>query len=229
LRRGGLVLFQPGTVYSFAPQKEVTFAVFDFDFTHEYAERTEFLPPCPTASFEEERAHRRVEFSDAPCFSAPLFLENAVVLETKLEEIVQEFRQKRLLFRGKSSALFKEVLFDLARTVKVGNDARDVMTRLFQYVDEHIHEPIDNRAIGKALYYNPNYLNRLMHRQTGMSLHRYILQKRLNLAAKYLVSTSIPIGEIAVGLGFHSAAHFSNFFKKEMGTTPARFRKNGAV
>ena len=229
LRRGALILFQPGTPYSFVPDPEITMAVFDFDFTQDHAGQTGFLVPCPTALFEEKKAHAHVDFSDAPSFSEPLFLENAAFLEPKLREIVQEFRQKRLFFRGKSSALFKEVLFDLARTVEAGSDARDVMTRLFLYVEEHLDEPITNRTIGRALYYNPNYLNRLMRRQTGMSLHQYVLQKRLNQATRLLVTTQTPISEIAAGLGFHSAAHFSNFFKKATGTTPARCRKNGAV
>lgn len=229
LKRGVLVLFQPGTLYQFQPKGEITMAVFDFDFTQEWAARTAFLPPCPAASFVKSAAHGRVSFSDAPSFSHPMILENGAFAESKLQEIIQEFHLRHLFFKEKSSTLFKEVLFDLARTKETGVDAGDVIVRLFQYVDEHIGENVTNGQIGAALFYNPNYLNRLTLRNTGMSLHRYVLQMRLNRATKLLLTTRKPVGEIAAELGFHSASHFSNFFKNATGATPARFRKNGAV
>ena len=77
--------------------------------------------------------------------------------------------------------------------------------------------------------YNPNYLNRLVLGITGMSLHQYVLQRRLTRAAELLITTQLPVSEIAVNLGFHSASHFSGFFKKATGTTPAQYRKNGAL
>ncbi len=227
--RGNLITFQPETPYRFTPDPEVTLIVFDFDPTLAWSDHSDFLPPCPPERFRAAEAHERSAYSDAPFFSAPVFLEHASFLETKMQEIVLEFRQKRLFFREKSGAIFKELYIDLARSISAGSEEKDVINRILEYVDQHIRESFTNAEIGEALFYNPNYLNRIMIRQTGMSLHRYVLQRRLAVATRLLLTTNEPIGAIASELGFYSASHFSNFFKKAAGVTPARCRKNGAV
>ena len=228
-RRGNLITFPPQTPYYFVPEPEVTLIVFDFDPTLAWARHSDVLPPCPVDRFDGALVHRWSGFSDAPFFSDPVCLEHAAFLETKMQEIVLEFRQKRLFFREKSGAIFKELFIDLARSVSAGTEEKDVINRILEYVDEHLHEPVTNAEIGEALFYNPNYLNRIMLRQTGMSLHHYVLQRRLAIATRMLLTTSASVGEIAAELGFYSTSHFSNFFKKATGVTPARCRKNGAI
>lgn len=229
LSRGCLVIFQPGTRYCITPTDRVRLAVFDFDFTQQYRSHTDFLVPCPAEQFQERLAHEWVEFTDAPMLSQPLFMENAAFLEPLIRSIIMEFQNKQLLWQNACSSLFKQLLGEVVRTHQVGGDPQGLMSKLLPYIDENIHRPISNQELGEVLGYNPNYLNRLIQRHTGLSLHQYVLQRRLTLATGLLVTTQQPVSEIAVSLGFHSASHFSNYFKKATGTTPAQCRKNGAL
>lgn len=226
---GALVLFQPGTEYVILPRPSVTMAVLDFDFTQDYSQTTEFLVPCPARRFQPEQAHQCIEFSDVPALNSPLYLENAAFLDAFFQEIVSEFRQKRLFFRGKVSTLFKNLLYELARELQPGSDPRGTVTKVMDYIEHNLSRPLTNREIGEALNYNPNYLNRLILQHTGMSLHQYLLQRRLSLAANLIQSTDRPISDIALSLGFNSASHFSNYFKRATGTTPAQFRRSGPL
>lgn len=229
LRHGCCVVFQPGTEYCIRPEESITLTVLDFDFTQDYSSRLAFLPPCPADRFCPSLSHKAVAFDDAPELNGPLFLEKAFFLEPILQNIVSEFHNKQAFFRSKSSALFKEALVELVRTRQGGTELQPVMGQLQQYIDTNISRHITNRELGEALGYNPNYLNRLVLGSTGMCLHQYVLQRRLNRATGLLVTTELPVGEIAANLGFYSASHFSGFFKKATGTTPAQFRKNGAL
>ena len=229
LHHGCAVLFQPGTCYCIRPEESVTLAVLDFDFTQAYCSRVAFLPPCPAEEFCPALAHEKVDFSDAPELNAPLHLEQAFFLEPVLQAIVREFRNKHAFFRGKMSTLCKDALFEIVRACQGGKELQTVMGQLQQYIDANISRRVTNRELGTAMGYNPNYLNRLVLDSTGMSLHRYVLQRRLTLATALLVTTQQPVSEISVKLGFYSPAHFSGFFKKATGITPAQCRKNGAL
>ena len=229
MKRGDFVLFQSGYEYMILPSPEIRLTVIDFDLTEDFRAHTDFLTPCPTQRFIEADAHPRIRIDDVPRLNEPLYLENAVFLEAMIRSILLEFREKRMRFREMSSVYFKELLTELTRNLETGRDEKGLIRRVFAYADEHYREHITNEMIGEALFYNPNYLNRLMLRETGMTLHRYVLERRLASAKELLFTTKQPIGEIAVQLGFHSASHFSNFFRKETGMTPDSFRRGGAL
>lgn len=229
LQHGCAVLFQPGTRYCIRPEGGITLTVLDFDFTQDHCSRVEFLPPCPAEAFSPDQAHAHITFTDAPELNVPLYLEQAFFLEPLLRSVVLEFRNKHAFFRGKASTIFKEALFEIVRARQGGERLLNVMGQLRQYIDANISRRITNEELGAAMGYNPNHLNRLVLGSTGMSLHQYVLQRRLTLATGLLVATSQPVSEIAVALGFHSASHFSGFFKQATGITPAQCRKNGAL
>lgn len=229
LTRGALLIFQSDTEYVIRPRKTVKLAVLDFDFTQDYSQRTEFLIPCPVDLFRKELAHAHVSFSDTDLFNEPLYLKNAAFVEGLLMELIQEFQQKRLYFRGKTSILFKNMLFELARADQSGTDSQDTISRTLAYIEQNIGQRISNKEIGEALNYNPNYLNRLVLQHTGFSLHQYILHRRLFIAVNMLLNGQQSISDIAMALGFNSPAHFSNFFKKQTGMTPHRYRQQGTL
>lgn len=229
LHRGCVVIFQPGTQYCIHPDKSITLTVLDFDYTQDYSSRIAFLPPCPAEKFCPDQAHETVFFSDAPELNVPLYLEQAFFMEPALQSIVSEFQSKHAFFRGKISTLFKDILFGIVRTHQGVKDLQNVLGQLQQYIDSNTARHITNRELGEEMGYNPNYLNRLVLGITGMSLHQYVLQQRLTRAAELLLTTQQPVSEISMKLGFYSASHFSGFFKRATGTTPAQYRKNGAL
>ena len=53
---------------------------------------------------------------------------------------------------------------------------------------------------------------------------KWVMKKRLNMAAGMLTNTTLPIGEITYECGFENQTHFSRIFKERFGTTPSRYR-----
>lgn len=225
MRHGSLVLFQPGTLYAIHPEPSIELIIFDFDFTQEYNDLCSFMIPCSISTYIPEKAHARVSFSDAPLFDQPVYFNNITFIEPALQEIVSEFLGKRLLYAGKVSTLFKSVLFDMARYSRLGSKSDDLVTQIMRYIDANLSRHITNSEIGACFNYNPNYLNRLMLRHTGKTLHQYVLQQRIALSLKLIQTTGMTIAEIAMSLGFNSPSHFSYCFKKETGFSPLQFRE----
>lgn len=229
MQKGTLVIFQPGTEYVISPTGSITLAVFDFDYTQAYNHTSDYLAPCPLAAFQPENAHQPVCFTDAPALNEPFVLANGKFLEPEINEIIKEFQVKKIFFREKNSVQFKSLLIDLTRHQQLGNIHNDTVRQVIQYIDQHPTGRISNAQIGSDLNYNPNYLNKLMIQHTGMTLHQYVLQSRLDYAMTLLHTTDRSVNDIALELGFHSLSHFSNYFKKETGTTPMQYRRGGML
>ena len=229
LQKGTLVIFQPGTEYVIYPTESVTLAVFDFDYTQDYNHTIDYLIPCAPNLFRQEQAHGLIHFDDTPSLNQPFFHPNVKFLEPEIGEIIKEFQTKKIFFREKNSVQFKSLLIDLTRHQQLGNIHNDTVRQVIQYIDRHPTGRLSNAQIGSDLNYNPNYLNRLMILHTGMTLHRYLLKSRLEYAMTLLHTTDRSINDIALELGFHSLSHFSNYFKKETGTTPVLYRRGGVL
>ena len=229
MQKGALVIFQPDTEYVINPNGSITLAVFDFDYTQDYHHTSDYLVPCPPSAFQPENAHVQIHFIDAPALNQLFFHPNVKFLEPEISEIISEFQVKKIFFREKNSTQFKNLLIDLTRHQQLGNIHNDVVRQVIQYIDRHPTGRISNARIGLDLNYNPNYLNKLMIRHTGMTLHQYVLQSRLDYAMTLLHTTDRSVNDIALELGFHSLSHFSNYFKKETGTTPVLYRRSGML
>ena len=229
MRKGALVIFQPDTEYVILPSEAITLAVFDFDYTQDYNHTSDYLVPCAPLAFHPENAHAQVHFTDAPALNQPFFHPNVKFLEPEISEIIKEFQVKKIFYREKNSVQFQNLLIDLTRHQQLGNIHNDVVRQVIQYIDAHGTGRITNVQIGSDLNDNPNYLNKLMLQHTGMTLHQYVLQSRLDYAMTLLHTTDRSVNDIALELGFHSLSHFSNYFKKETGTTPMLYRRSGML
>lgn len=229
MQKGTLVIFQPGTEYRICPMDTITLAIFDFDYTQAYNHTSDYLVPCPPALFQPENAHEQVSFTDAQALNQPFFHPNVKFLEPEISEIIKEFQVKKIFFREKNSVQFKSLLIDLIRHRQLGNIHNDTVRQVIQYIDRHPTGRISNAQIGSDLNYNPNYLNKLMIQHTGMTLHQYVLKSRLEYAMTLLHTTDKSVNDIALELGFYSLSHFSNYFKKETGTTPMLYRRSGML
>ena len=60
---------------------------------------------------------------------------------------------------------------------------------------------------------------------TGLRPHQYLLQRRVEKAKTLLATSSAPIAEVALSVGFSSQSHFTGVFKRLTNHTPLRWRE----
>ena len=74
-------------------------------------------------------------------------------------------------------------------------------------------------------------LRRNFLRHTGMRPKHYIEELKLRQAAELLISTPLPVGEVAARFGYLDPYHFSRRFKAFSGMAPERYRNEspGAI
>lgn len=100
------------------------------------------------------------------------------------------------------------------------------LRRVIDYMDAHLCEDLSLAELADVAGFSRHYFARSFRLATGMSPHQYLIERRVERACKLLLDTSLPIGEVAVSLGFASQSHMTQHFRRVTGLTPARFRQS---
>jgi AraC family transcriptional regulator, transcriptional activator of pobA len=82
------------------------------------------------------------------------------------------------------------------------------------------------KELADRLNVHPNYLGNLVKAESGKPATEWIQARTLAEAQALLANTPKTVSEIAFGLGFTDATHFTKFFKKMVKTSPAQYRKD---
>ncbi len=88
-------------------------------------------------------------------------------------------------------------------------------------------DPFDDRSlaqIAREVGASPHHLTRAFRRSTGLPLHAYRLQLRLQLGLER-ASAGEPLARVAVDCGFAHHSHFTAAFRLHFGTIPSQLRK----
>ena len=88
-----------------------------------------------------------------------------------------------------------------------------------------VEEPRPLPHIAEAAGLSPRSLDRLFHRELGLSPGRYYQMIRLNLARSLAEETDLPVSEIATRSGFASSATLSRAFSQTFGRTLRETRR----
>lgn len=99
-----------------------------------------------------------------------------------------------------------------------------VIRRCKDYVFQHLHSKLTVQEIAEELCMNSNYLSTLFRRQEGISLYKYILIQKAELAKNLLTYSEYSYIEIANYLGFTSQSHLGAKFKSITGCTLKQYR-----
>jgi AraC-like DNA-binding protein len=95
------------------------------------------------------------------------------------------------------------------------------------FINEKLSENIYVEDICREFFISKNSLYRLFKEEFGVTVNEFILQKRLALAKELLAQNdSLSITEIAALCGFSDYNYFIRVFKKAVGTTPLKFKKD---
>lgn len=94
-------------------------------------------------------------------------------------------------------------------------------------VRENYRERLSLQNMSRILGVHPVTLATLFKRFTGTSIGRTILKLRVDEARELLFETDLPLANIAQRLGFYDQSHFGRIFKRHLGCSPARFRRDG--
>ena len=83
----------------------------------------------------------------------------------------------------------------------------------------------DLDAVARAAHLDKSYLCRLFQSHGYPSPYRYLVRKKINRAAEWLLAGGCQVKAAAERAGFDDPYHFSRVFKREMGRSPLAFAR----
>lgn len=93
------------------------------------------------------------------------------------------------------------------------------------YIDQNYSNCISLTGMAEYFHFTPNYLSKLIRRETGRSFLKLVAERRMSAAGRLLRSTTLSVAEVCTRVGMEDARYFSQVFKRTFGLTPQKFRK----
>ena len=150
---------------------------------------------------------------------------------TLLDEVVRQLQPSEEFAQGAileaTSLLRKQLDLEAARQLPDGRgrllawQARKVR----DYIDSHITGPVLVADLCALIGRSEAHFSRSFKRTFGESPHAFVIWRRLELAARYMLQTDAPLSDIALRCGFTDQAHLSKHFRQSTGQTPAAWRR----
>ena len=133
---------------------------------------------------------------------------------------------------GWETALMGTVVLFLSRlkrafledhSVSMAAEKPELLDRAMAWLENNRHHKVTLEDMARQRYVSKSTLSQLFHHKLGVSVHRYLTQRRL-ISAKSLILEGIPLEDVGTWVGFSDYSTFYRAFRQEYGISPRQFR-----
>lgn len=224
---GTLVLLQPYQVHEFRarPGNSLLMYVLNFDLKLLDHSGMEEKLSSILLNTPEELAPSYIELNAAQ-------IEELILLFEKMkQEYDNHFPWRNIVLR--SQLIEALCYFDRVRRTKYNYDSKEPMVtnqhtiwQVIHYLHRNYLEPITLSDVADKFDYHPTYLSELIKKHLGQNFIHFIQELRIRHACSLLLSTDMPIPEVAVESGFGALSTFARVFRLHKKMSPSQFRKS---
>jgi AraC family transcriptional regulator, transcriptional activator of pobA len=201
-----------------------TLVVFPPGLVHTFKSTTNRMPLCLMIEFDLKGAR-----SNRP---AVYKMNRSELIEVRqqLAYLLKLRSRARGVLRVESATVVLQLLITLLRVAGwlervpefVSGPGESAIHRLLYSVD--VTTPL--QQIVRRSGYQRDHLNRLVKKETGLSLGQVRMQRRL-AKAKELLSDGIRVANVANEVGFTDQSYFSRWFRLQTGRVPSHWPRHG--
>ena len=97
--------------------------------------------------------------------------------------------------------------------------------KVLDYIDRHIARRVRVADLCALVWRSEAHFSRAFRATFGYPPHAFVIRRRVELAAKYMLQTDMSLSDVALGCGFVDQAHLCKHFRLVTGETPAAWRR----
>jgi AraC family transcriptional regulator len=96
-----------------------------------------------------------------------------------------------------------------------------------EYVRANLRAPCDVARLAAEVGLSPAHFSRCFKATCGVTPHQFASRLKMEHARELLLTTGLPVADVAQATGFASRAHFAQVFRRHWGAPPAALRRQG--
>lgn len=106
-----------------------------------------------------------------------------------------------------------------------GGLAPGALRRVRDHIELAIAEKLESKELAKLAGLSDCHFSRAFRQSIGIPPHRYVVTRRVAIAASLIQQTDRSLTEIALEVGFSDQSHFTRAFTRVKGETPGSYRR----
>jgi AraC family transcriptional regulator len=114
-------------------------------------------------------------------------------------------------------------------TVKGSKLSEVVIHTVCDFIEAHLCSQITLEELAALAHLSPFHFARCFKATLGLAPHQYVIARRMELAKQLLVTSTLPVAEIAWTIGYENISHFRRIFALHTGVTPGVMRRATGV
>ena len=124
-----------------------------------------------------------------------------------------------------TQVIIAELLLTIDQKHSELSSSNENVTKILNVIDSNYRDTLTLNDIAKKVNINVSYMQKIFKAAMGNTVYDYLNQYRINQAISLMKSTTLPLLDIAIEVGFSNRQTFYNVFKTYMGYPPKTFRK----
>jgi AraC family transcriptional regulator len=103
------------------------------------------------------------------------------------------------------------------------------LRRITAYIEEFLDQDLSLSRLAEVAGVSASHLKTQFKRSTGLPVHEYVIQRRVERAKALLIRGELPASQIALEAGFAHQSHMARWMRRVLGVSPGFVSRGGRV